>query len=102
MVRDFTLTSGSDIQQRRIVQALKRLAGVTIVQISDRILQLHRGGKIEVQNKFSLDKGEVLAMAYTLRKAFTTTRLRAKPWPSSPMEPLCLDLGTSVGMRRCR
>jgi malate dehydrogenase (oxaloacetate-decarboxylating) len=67
MVRDFTLTSGSGIQQRQIVQSLKRLAGVIIVQISDRVLQLHRGGKIEVHNKFLLDNGEVLAMAKRIR-----------------------------------
>ena len=79
MVRDFTLTSGSDIQQRRIVQALKRLAGVTIVQISDRVLQLHRGGKIEVQNKFSLDNGEVLAMAYTPGVARACNEIVAHP-----------------------
>ncbi len=79
MVRDFTLTSGSGIQQRRIVQALKRLAGVTIVQISDRVLQLHRGGKIEVQNKFLLDNGEVLAMAYTPGVARACNEIVAHP-----------------------
>jgi malate dehydrogenase (oxaloacetate-decarboxylating) len=79
MVRDFTLTSGSDIQQRRMVQALKRLAGVTIVQVSDRVLQLHRGGKIEVQNRFSLDNGEVLAMAYTPGVARACNEIVAHP-----------------------
>jgi hypothetical protein len=63
MVRDFTLAVGRESPQRAIVQALKRVSGVTIVQISNRTLQLPRGGKIEVQNKFPLDNGEVLAMA---------------------------------------
>ena len=79
MVRDFTLAVGSDSQQRRIVQALKRLAGVTIVQIFNRTLQLHRGGKIEVQNKFPLDNGEVLAMAYTPGVARACNEIVAHP-----------------------
>lgn len=79
MVRDFTLASGDESQQRRIVQALKRLRGVTVVRIFDRILQLHRGGKIEVQNKFPLDNGEVLSMAYTPGVARVCSEIVAHP-----------------------
>jgi malate dehydrogenase (oxaloacetate-decarboxylating) len=79
MVRDFTLAVGSESLQRAIVQALKRISGVTIVQISNRTLQLHRGGKIEVQNKFPLDNGEVLAMAYTPGVARVCNEIVAHP-----------------------
>jgi malate dehydrogenase (oxaloacetate-decarboxylating) len=79
MVRDFTLASGSESLQRAIVQALKRVSGVTVIKISNRILQLRRGGKIEVQNKFPLDNGEVLAMAYTPRVARVCNEIVAHP-----------------------
>jgi malate dehydrogenase (oxaloacetate-decarboxylating) len=49
MVRDVTVNATDDGHAARIVEALRRVPGVTVVNHSDRTFLLHLGGKIEVR-----------------------------------------------------
>jgi malate dehydrogenase (oxaloacetate-decarboxylating) len=60
-----TVDASSTEHGDRIVTVVKSLPDVKIASSSDRVMQLHRGGKIRVESKISLDRQSDLAMAYT-------------------------------------
>ncbi len=60
-----TVDASSTEHGDRIVTVVKSLPDVKISSTSDRVMQLHRGGKIRVESKISLDRQSDLAMAYT-------------------------------------
>ncbi|MGB7060609.1 MAG: malic enzyme-like NAD(P)-binding protein [Geitlerinemataceae cyanobacterium] len=65
IVRDITVDAASTKHAEEIVQAVKALEDIKVVEVYDRTFNLHRGGKIEVTSKFPLDHQSDLAMAYT-------------------------------------
>ncbi|HLL73810.1 MAG TPA: malic enzyme-like NAD(P)-binding protein [Pyrinomonadaceae bacterium] len=65
MVRDITFTAGSLDHVREIVEAVKHVDGVEVVNVSDRTFLMHLGGKIEVTSKMPLKTRSDLSMAYT-------------------------------------
>ena len=64
-VRDLTVSARDDKHAQVIIAALKKIRGVTVLQVSDRVFRLHRGGKIRIQNKVPLNNRDTLSMAYT-------------------------------------
>ena len=64
-VRDFTvyLTDESKIDQ--MVAAVRGVQGAELVSFSDNVFDLHRGGKISMQNKARIHDRAMLSMAYT-------------------------------------
>jgi malate dehydrogenase (oxaloacetate-decarboxylating) len=64
-VRDLTVNARDDEHSRAIIEAVKRLKGVTVVNVSDRVFLMHLGGKIRIQNKIPLTTRDALSMAYT-------------------------------------
>src|SRR5262245_62277105 len=65
IVRDITINSRDSDHGQQIVNRLKRVAGITVVNTSDRTFLLHLGGKIEIHNKVPLRTRDDLSMAYT-------------------------------------
>jgi malate dehydrogenase (oxaloacetate-decarboxylating) len=65
MVRDLTIHARDEEHEGKIVQVIRSLPGVTVTNVSDRVLLLHLGGKIQIQNKVSLNTRDILSMAYT-------------------------------------
>jgi malate dehydrogenase (oxaloacetate-decarboxylating) len=65
VIRDLTIDASSSSHAEEIVQAVKGLPDIKVLQISDRTINLHRGGKIRVQSKIPLKNQFDLAMAYT-------------------------------------
>ncbi|WP_263787081.1 malic enzyme-like NAD(P)-binding protein [Salinibacter grassmerensis] len=65
LTRDITINTRSDDHAESIVQALRDLDGVDMVNISDRTFLLHLGGKVEVESKTPLRTRDQLSMAYT-------------------------------------
>lgn len=65
MVRDVTFDVAREGDADKIVKALSGLEKVKVVAVSDRVLLLHLGGKIRVQNKSPLQTRNQLSMAYT-------------------------------------
>jgi len=64
-IRDITVDASSTEHSEEIVQAVKALADIKVIDVYDRTFNLHRGGKISVESKISLKRQSDLAMAYT-------------------------------------
>ncbi len=65
IIRDVTVSSASSKHGEQIVEAVKHVDGVELVQVSDPTFLMHLGGKIEVVSKVPLKTRSDLSMAYT-------------------------------------
>ena len=65
IIRDVTVSSASSKHGEQIVQAVKDIDGVELLQVSDPTFLMHLGGKIEVVPKVPLKTRADLSMAYT-------------------------------------
>jgi malate dehydrogenase (oxaloacetate-decarboxylating) len=65
IVRDITISSRDSSHGQQIVNCLKHLSGVHVVNTSDRTFLMHLGGKIEIHNKVPIRTRDDLSMAYT-------------------------------------
>ena len=65
IIRDITVSSASSAHGEQIVQAIKDIDGVELLQVSDPTFLMHLGGKIEVISKAPLKTRADLSMAYT-------------------------------------
>ena len=64
-VRDITCAASDAEHGQRIVDAVRKVPGVQLVNVSDRTFLMHLGGKIEVHNKVPIKTRDDLSMAYT-------------------------------------
>lgn len=64
-MRDITIDAASAEHAETIVQAVKDLPHIKVLDVYDRTFTLHRGGKISVVSKIPLRGQADLAMAYT-------------------------------------
>jgi malate dehydrogenase (oxaloacetate-decarboxylating) len=64
-LREVTVDAASSEHAEQIVQAVKALPEIKLIEVADRTFDLHRGGKISVQSKITLGTQGDLAMAYT-------------------------------------
>ncbi len=64
-VREITVDASSTEHSETIVQAVKALAEIDVLDVYDRTFNLHRSGKISVESKLRLKSQDELAMAYT-------------------------------------
>ncbi len=62
---EVTVDASSTEHGDQISAAIKSIAEVKVLSLYDRTMQLHRGGKIRIESKISLDRQSDLAMAYT-------------------------------------
>ncbi|MGI8567311.1 MAG: malic enzyme-like NAD(P)-binding protein [Pyrinomonadaceae bacterium] len=65
LVRDLTVNAASSEHGADIVQAVRDVDGVEVINVSDRTFLMHLGGKIEVVSKSPLKTRADLSMAYT-------------------------------------
>jgi len=65
IIRDLTVSSISSKHGEQIVEAVKDVDGVELLQVSDPTFLMHLGGKIEVVPKVPLKTRADLSMAYT-------------------------------------
>jgi malate dehydrogenase (oxaloacetate-decarboxylating) len=65
IVRDITVNTVSSEHEDKIVNAVKAIDGIEVLQTSDRTFLMHLGGKIEVVSKMPLKTRADLSMAYT-------------------------------------
>jgi malate dehydrogenase (oxaloacetate-decarboxylating) len=63
--REITIDATSTEHAEQIVQAVKALTHIKVIDVYDRTFNLHRGGKISIENKLPLKTQADLAMAYT-------------------------------------
>jgi malate dehydrogenase (oxaloacetate-decarboxylating) len=112
--RDLTVDATSTEHAEQIVQAVKALTDIKLINVYDRTFNLHRGGKISMQSKLPLHSQADLAMAYTpgvgrICNAIAKTQNRFTPLPSkatllplSPMAVLYWGWETWARRQRCR
>ncbi len=78
-IRDITVDAYSTEHSEEIVQAVKGLPDLKVIDVYDRTFNLHRGGKISVISKISLKRQSDLAMAYTPGVARICTAIANDP-----------------------
>jgi malate dehydrogenase (oxaloacetate-decarboxylating) len=60
------IVSVADIEMgQTVVERLKQVKGVNVLNVTDRTYMIHQGGKIEIKSKIPLNTREDLSMAYT-------------------------------------
>jgi len=65
VVRDLTIKARDGAHGQQIVNRLRQVSGVRVINISDRTFLMHLGGKIEIHNKVPIRTRDDLSMAYT-------------------------------------
>lgn len=63
-VRDITVQT-AEAAGTRVIEALKRLEGITLINVSDRTFLVHLGGKISIQPNLPIKNREDLSQVYT-------------------------------------
>jgi malate dehydrogenase (oxaloacetate-decarboxylating) len=65
ILRDFTVDATGIEHWPRIIAAIEAVHGASVLETTDRTLEVHLGGKIEQRNKYPLATRDDLAMTYT-------------------------------------
>ncbi len=65
IVRDITVNAVSSDHGEQIVQAVRDIDGIEVINVSDLTFLMHIGGKIEIVSKMPLKTRADLSMAYT-------------------------------------
>ncbi len=65
IVRDITVKARDEAHSHQIISTLKKLRGVHVVSVSDRVFLYHLGGKIAIIGKNPIKTREDLSLAYT-------------------------------------
>jgi malate dehydrogenase (oxaloacetate-decarboxylating) len=64
-VRDITVAAKDDAHAQSMIERVRRLKGIEVIHVSDRVFLMHLGGKIQIHNKIPLTTRDALSMAYT-------------------------------------
>ena len=78
-IRDLTVNIAESHLTDRIVERVKQLKGVTVVNVSDRTFLLHLGGKIETKLKVPIQNRDDLSRVYTPDVARVCMAIRDEP-----------------------
>jgi malate dehydrogenase (oxaloacetate-decarboxylating) len=64
-IRDIIVNVADIPMGQKVVDRVKQVKGVNVLNVTDRTYMIHQGGKIEIKNKIPLNTREDLSMAYT-------------------------------------
>jgi malate dehydrogenase (oxaloacetate-decarboxylating) len=78
-VREFTIDAVDQEHWERILRGLGSIRGARVMEYTDRTMQMHRGGKVSVENKYPLKTRDDLSMAYTPGVARVCTAINKDP-----------------------
>jgi malate dehydrogenase (oxaloacetate-decarboxylating) len=79
IVRDVAFQARDEQHSSQIIEAVTRLEGIRVLQMSDRTFVLHLGGKIETISKCPIATQDELSMVYTPGVARVCRAIHAKP-----------------------
>jgi malate dehydrogenase (oxaloacetate-decarboxylating) len=79
IIRDITVNTISSEHGEKIIEAVKDIDGIEVINVSDRTFLMHLGGKIEVVPKMPLKTRADLSMAYTPGVARVCEAIHADP-----------------------
>jgi len=79
IIRDITVNAASSEHGEKIIDAVRDIDGIEVVNVSDLTFLMHLGGKIEVVSKMPLKTRADLSMAYTPGVARVCEAIRDDP-----------------------
>jgi malate dehydrogenase (oxaloacetate-decarboxylating) len=79
IVRDITINARDDEHGRCILDAIRRLRGVSVRSVYDAVFLAHVGGKIEIHNKMQLSGRGDLSRVYTPGVARVSLAIHREP-----------------------
>lgn len=79
IIRDITVKVRDEQHGDELVAGLKTLDAAEVVNVSDRTLLMHLGGKIRINSKVPLSTRDELSMAYTPGVARVCTAIHQRP-----------------------
>ncbi len=79
ITRNVSFKAGDEGHGERIVERLRRVEGVTVVNVSDRTFLMHLGGKIATQARVAVKTRDDLSMVYTPGVARVCMAIHAEP-----------------------
>ena len=65
IARDVTVSASNVEHGERVVEILRAIADIEVVNVSDRVFLLHLGGKLEINSRVPIKNRDDLSMAYT-------------------------------------
>ena len=65
ITRDLSVKASDERHAQQVVERIRAVTGVRVVNVSDRTFLMHLGGKIEVKGKIAVKTRDDLSMAYT-------------------------------------
>jgi len=65
VTRDLTFKARDEAHGEQIVEKIRGVGGVRVVNVSDRTFLMHLGGKIEIKGRATVKNRDDLSMAYT-------------------------------------
>src|SRR5881296_3703597 len=65
ITRDLSVKASDERHAQQVVEKIRAVSGVRVVNVSDRTFLMHLGGKIEVRGKMPVKTRDDLSMAYT-------------------------------------
>jgi malate dehydrogenase (oxaloacetate-decarboxylating) len=63
--RDITIRVQDELHGDRLVRRIGAVPGVTVLNVSDRVFQMHQGGKLVIQSRYQLKGRDDLSLIYT-------------------------------------
>jgi len=79
ITRDLSFKASDERHAAQVVEKIRSVAGVSVVNVSDRTFLMHLGGKIEVKGKIAIKTRDDLSMAYTPGVARVCMAIHADP-----------------------
>jgi malate dehydrogenase (oxaloacetate-decarboxylating) len=64
-VRDLIVSVPDILMGQKVVDKVRQIRGVQVLNVTDRTFRIHQGGKIEIKNKVPVSSRDDLSMAYT-------------------------------------
>ena len=78
-VRDVTVDMPDEAGALRLAEALHRLDGIEVRDLSDAAFKLHMGGKVEIRGRISVRSKEDLSLVYTPAVARVSSAIAQDP-----------------------
>jgi len=79
MTRDVSFKATDEAHGERIVDRLRAIDGITVVNVSDRTFLMHLGGKIQISGRVAVKTRDDLSMVYTPGVARVCMAIHAEP-----------------------
>jgi malate dehydrogenase (oxaloacetate-decarboxylating) len=93
-VRDIVVETTDEEHTRRVIEALRRVEGIDVLAATDRVFDIHRGGKIHSTSTVALNDFRDMRAIYTPGVARVSLAIQRDPAVAWEMT----NIGNSVGV----